>query len=760
MLSKIRHIKNVGRFYELMPKGTGAANSNFEKFNLIYADNGTGKTTLGAIIKSLANNDPSEVIKRKTIPGESDCEISINIDNKDCNFLNGKWNRLPDSKFVIFDEEFIDKNIFSTSGVDTAHKRQLFNYVVLGEDNVDKTLRLKELLENKVPNINKEIASIESQLQQAGYINDIKSLLSLSIIPKEDFTKLEATVASQEKQVANSDSIKTHQSLRKIVELTIPDYIEYLQTTIDEITSIESFKAYIKKHQKWVEEGLSIQGDSNSCPYCLQDLTGIEVVGAYKQFFSDACQKLLKQLDNMVNQVNSLLSDDKILLVEQQLQTNKDYLQFWKTIDDSMPDVVDFIIGYSDKAKVLRETLISIISRKISNIFQSVSITKDEASNLEIANQLHKFIDNYNLTIESLNSKIKSIKDQQDSLDDLKYKLHENKTQLISQNIIYYDEKLAQIFKRYSDILKDKTQLEGEIKALRSEINDSSTQLIDKYQKSINKYLKSFGVDYSINKVEQKTDTARKDSLVFKIELKGMVFDPNGSNRVPYSLTNTLSSGDRSTLAFALFMAKLEHTELQETILVFDDPITSLDFFRKQQTSKKIIAICDKAKQIFVLTHSMEFTKLFNHIPVKSKFFKLIKADSQFGVSFTPYNKLSDMCISKYHDEHQAIQTYLSDPNAVDRIEVLRAIRSYVETKLCVYFPELAQLHPSTLGKFIAHLRTYQIDSSYLDDLEIINDSIVVENHGDDPRTDDYANLTDTELRNLCKMATELSAPS
>lgn len=52
MIQKINHIKNIERFYEVTPKGTPASSCTLERFNLPYADNGTGKTTLGAIVKS------------------------------------------------------------------------------------------------------------------------------------------------------------------------------------------------------------------------------------------------------------------------------------------------------------------------------------------------------------------------------------------------------------------------------------------------------------------------------------------------------------------------------------------------------------------------------------------------------------------------------------------------------------------------------------------------------------------------------------
>ncbi len=93
------------------------------------------------------------------------------------------------------------------------------------------------------------------------------------------------------------------------------------------------------------------------------------------------------------------------------------------------------------------------------------------------------------------------------------------------------------------------------------------------------------------------------------------------------------------------------------------------------------------------------------------------------------------------------------------RLDVIKSIRSYVETKLCTYLPELATLNPPTLGAFIAHLKRKNMDQPYIEELELINDSIVIENHGGDAIANDHSNLTDDELRNLCKLALGLTAP-
>lgn len=759
MLRKINHIKNIGRFYEVVPKGTQESNCMLERFNLIYADNGTGKTTLGAIIKSMAYNEPERILCRKTISGIGQCEVSLQVDDKQYNFLNDVWKKIPDSHFAIFDEEFIEKNVFSTVGVDTDHKRQLFNYVVLGEDNVEKAREMQELVNTKIPNISREITALETQLKTAASVTDIKTLLNLKELSKEDFTKLETEVREKDTQLKNSERIKTHKVLEKLPVIVWPDYSSTFARGIDEISNIEVYKVHIQTHQTWLKHGLDIQKDDDQCPYCFQNIEGNEVIQAYKQFFSEQCQALINQVTDLATKASISLADDKALLVEKIVSGNNEGCIFWQTMDNAIPATISFAENYVAQIKEYRESLMKLIEQKQKNILLPLQLTKADETILKTAEQLTPMITVYNAAIDTVNVKIATIKAQHVDLDTLKQEHAKNTAALKCQKVVFHNETTKQAIVQHRILTKEKQILTERLTTLRDEINTASIELLENYQKSINNLLKSFGVEFRIHKVERKTDTARKETLTFAIELKGKVFDPNGSRETPYSLANTFSSGDRSTLAFALFLAKLQHTDLSNSILIFDDPISSLDFFRKQQTSKQVSAISDKAKQTIVLTHSMEFAKLFGHLPVSSKYFKLFKADSLAGVVLMPYNNLSEMCVPKHNEEHEALETYLRAPESVKRLDVMKSIRSYVETKLRIYLPELATLNPPTLGKFITHLKHKQMDWHYINELELINDSIVMENHGSDPTADDHSNLTDDELRNLCKLALELSAP-
>lgn len=77
------------------------------------------------------------------------------------------------------------------------------------------------------------------------------------------------------------------------------------------------------------------------------------------------------------------------------------------------------------------------------------------------------------------------------------------------------------------------------------------------------------------------------------------------------SFRNTLSAGDKSTLALALFLAKINaDPNLAETIVVLDDPFTSLDDFRRQFTAREIRKLCTQAKQTIILSHDKSFLRL------------------------------------------------------------------------------------------------------------------------------------------------------
>ena len=77
------------------------------------------------------------------------------------------------------------------------------------------------------------------------------------------------------------------------------------------------------------------------------------------------------------------------------------------------------------------------------------------------------------------------------------------------------------------------------------------------------------------------------------------------------SFKNTLSAGDRNTLALAFFLAQLsQDPDRARKVVVFDDPFTSMDSFRRSHTVHQIKRCGDMCAQVVVLSHETGFLKM------------------------------------------------------------------------------------------------------------------------------------------------------
>src|SRR6266404_3153260 len=106
MLQRVISIKNVGRFKSCAALG----DVTFRRFTLIFAENGRGKTTLCAILRSLFTNTPALVIGRATLGSPDPPEIQLLTGAGNVGFRNGTWNAAyPD--IAVFDGTYVSENV-------------------------------------------------------------------------------------------------------------------------------------------------------------------------------------------------------------------------------------------------------------------------------------------------------------------------------------------------------------------------------------------------------------------------------------------------------------------------------------------------------------------------------------------------------------------------------------------------------------------------------------------------------------------------
>ncbi|MGH8624877.1 MAG: AAA family ATPase [Gammaproteobacteria bacterium] len=168
-------------------------------------------------------------------------------------------------------------------------------------------------------------------------------------------------------------------------------------------------------------------------------------------------------------------------------------------------------------------------------------------------------------------------------------------------DIILLADKLQSHKNRKEAIAKEKA-------ALRKDLTDHGRSITAELGTSINAYLSRLNAGFRIGYREPdyrgKEPTASYQILINDVRVSlrttSEAFDQP-------TFRNTLSAGDKSALALALFFAKINaDPALQDTIVVLDDPFTSLDNFRRQFTAIEIRKLCERAAQTIVLSPRQE----------------------------------------------------------------------------------------------------------------------------------------------------------
>jgi wobble nucleotide-excising tRNase len=125
MLQRVISIKNVGGFKNCVANG----DVSLRRYTLIFAENGRGKTTLCAILRSLFTNTPALIIGRRTLGLAGEPAVHLLTAGGPIWFRNGAWTaNFPD--IAVFDETHVAENVYAGDAVETEHRRNLYRVII------------------------------------------------------------------------------------------------------------------------------------------------------------------------------------------------------------------------------------------------------------------------------------------------------------------------------------------------------------------------------------------------------------------------------------------------------------------------------------------------------------------------------------------------------------------------------------------------------------------------------------------------------
>ena len=233
-------------------------------------------------------------------------------------------------------------------------------------------------------------------------------------------------------------------------------------------------------------------------------------------------------------------------------------------------------------------------------------------------------------------------------------------------------------------------------------------------------------------------------------------------NRVPLastqgatSFSNTLSAGDKTTLAFAFFLATLEDIDLSKAVIVIDDPISSLDCFRELHTASRIIDLAVKAEQVVLLSHSPVFLYRVCDENRYSQIKCLEIKPSASGSAIGEWD-IDRASKSDYERNWWVLSEYLEKGATGDRVDIARCIRPLLEDYLRYRAPGMFP-KVKWLGDQIEMIRNAKTESPlaqlkpHLKELEEVNEFCKTFHHGLGSAPPSTVKILDATLKSYVK---------
>ena len=312
------------------------------------------------------------------------------------------------------------------------------------------------------------------------------------------------------------------------------------------------------------------------------------------------------------------------------------------------------------------------------------------------------------------------------------------------------------------NFIKEEVKKRGlKIRDLNKKIGESTKDIFSNHIEEINKQLLFFTPYLQIKKFTG-NNRHGKQLLSYYLNVSGFSVGFEKDKKTYSSVKYTLSEGDKSALAFSFFLAKLNISgNLEKKIIIFDDPISSFDYSRRNATINHLKRLGEKCNQIIVLTHDINFAKtLSSRFGSKNVLnLKIVKSKDS---SVITKQDIEEETLSGIFKDISILKNYIENgvDSNIQKRDVIRCIRPIIEGIIRIKFFTHIK-HNEWLGDAIKKIReSSETDAMYrlrpvLDDLIDINDYSKSFHHSDP--TNPWGDLiNDEELKIYVNMTLNL----
>ena len=582
-ITRIKQIKD----YRIFQNWHQQSNTDFTRFNVIYGGNGSGKSTLAALLTEITKGDWSD----GTV-------LTVKDDNQHARDIRSQDEALA-TRLCIFNAEYIKQNL----QFDTSRPKPL---LYLGKERIDNQKRREELeaaiseansstipqlekqfqdAKNKCDNlgkkgadkVSKKLQGVDDRYDRRRYTRKpfMSALDNALQLPSRDMSDFD--VDQQIKRVA----LPATDRITELSDLSIPttDIVAQVSSVLAQTVTSEAIDALKSNHQAaaWVQEGMQLHRPGDRCLFC-EGVYTEQRIDRLNRHFDESLKRVQQTIETLGNQ---------LVRYENQCEQFEKGLEPPKSLDEARTkcwlDHTDAIRGLIAAVKERLVLLRQQLTRKQGELFQPLTL---EESSTDSAVSGNVDVEVLNLIIREHNSDI-------ENYDQLKI-------QVCSDVVQYYVEQVREDYAASKEVAQE------------AESKLSSTQEQLEANKSELKQLKNSQQDRAHFAQLLTTDLQRyfgRDELTFELS-DGDAY----SIRRNGQKADHLSEGEQRSIALLYFLRDIESNgaNLRERIVVFDDPVSSVDDGAATGAFAYIWDKCIGKKQngvgqLIVLTHNFDF---------------------------------------------------------------------------------------------------------------------------------------------------------
>jgi wobble nucleotide-excising tRNase len=581
---------------------------------LIYAENGRGKTTLAAVLRSLASGDPVALAERQRLSALHAPHVVVDCTggSSPAVFENGSWNRLLDN-VAIFDDAFVDANVYSGLSVAPEHRQRLHE-LILGAQGV-KLQRDHESIAAEVETHNSRLREKSSAIPAGGM--GVDAFCALPANPDAD-----ARVEEIERKIAAVREQNPIRDARGFDGISLPAFDQpgIAATLGRDLAALDTGAAErVRRHvsglaaggESWLSEGLRrlpappavLRGVP--CPFCAQDLGASAIVDHYRAYFSAEYESLKQATAEAIAAVNRAHGGEVPAAFERAVRVAVERRQFWSEFTE-LPEIRIDTAEVARAWRSARDAVLPLLEAKRAAPLERLGLPEAAVTALAAYERARSQVAELSAQLERANRTILVVKEQ--AATGSSSALASDLAQLRATQLRHSSEVSAQC-ERYREEKAAKARTVDRRDEARGALDQYRTGVFPKYQHVVNEYLQRFNAGFridSVSSVNVRSGTACNYAVV--IDSKSIPVSGGAAPSGTPSFRNTLSAGDRNTLALAFFLGSVDlDPDLVSKTIVIDDPISSLDEHRSLTTVQETRRLAERVGQVIVLSHDRRF---------------------------------------------------------------------------------------------------------------------------------------------------------